>query len=127
MAPEPAGRNRAMVACRNTRWNTWRASAATKLSTITHLGSSLAFKYDRHAVLSFWDGSIGGMQSSSPEINPDFHDYNKLHLLQPIFDVRVTLYDSAIVFDPPIGASEFDNGIRNIINNFTDHFISLAI
>jgi hypothetical protein len=48
-------------------------------------------------------------------------------LLQPIFDVRVTLYDSTITFDPPIGCNEYGNGIRDIINNFTGHFISLAI
>lgn len=74
------------------------------------------------------EGITNGIDSSMTYLAEQISiNYNKLHMLQPIFDVRVCLYDSAITFDPPIGCSEDDNGIRNIINNFTGHFISLAI
>jgi len=35
--------------------------------------------------------------------------------------------ENAIQFDPSITCNESQNGIRDIINNITGHFISLAI
>lgn len=47
--------------------------------------------------------------------------------IQPIFDIKVALSDRCVQFEPSIGCNERQNGIRDIINQITDHFISLAI
>jgi dynein heavy chain len=53
--------------------------------------------------------------------------YNKINGLAPIFQINVCLSDRQISFDPSISQNENGNGIRDIINNITEHFISLAI
>jgi hypothetical protein len=53
--------------------------------------------------------------------------YNKLHGLQPIFDIKVNLQDRKVMFDPTIGSNDRENGIRDIINKIVTDFISLAI
>lgn len=53
--------------------------------------------------------------------------YNKLHNLQPIFEIRVNLQQNKIMFDPTIGSNSRQNGIRDIINKIVADFISLAI
>lgn len=53
--------------------------------------------------------------------------YNKVNGLAPIFQINVCLADRQISFDPSISQNESGNGIRDIINNITEHFISLAI
>ena len=53
--------------------------------------------------------------------------YNKQHGLQPIFDIKVSLQNNKVQYDPSIVANDEGTGIRNIINNITSHFISLAI
>ena len=47
--------------------------------------------------------------------------------MAPIFDIKVALQDREVQFDPSIGCNERQNGIRDIINLFVEHFISLAI
>jgi hypothetical protein len=39
----------------------------------------------------------------------------------------VALQDREVQFDPSIGCNDRQNGIRDIINLITEHFISLAI
>ena len=74
------------------------------------------------------EGITNGIDSSMTYLAEQISiNYNKLHGLTPIFDVKVALSDTSIVFDPPIGITEYGNGIRNIIDNITNHFISLAI
>jgi len=53
--------------------------------------------------------------------------YNKLHGLQPIFDIKVNLQERKVMFDPTIGSNDRDNGIRDIINKIVTDFVSLAI
>lgn len=52
--------------------------------------------------------------------------YNKNHGLQPIFDIKVNLQDSIVMFDPTIDSNDRENGIRDIINKIVTDFISLA-
>ena len=74
------------------------------------------------------EGITNGIDSSMTYVAEQVSiNYNKTHLLQPIFDVKVTLRESTVTFDPPIECSEYGNGIRDIINTITNHFISLAI
>lgn len=44
-----------------------------------------------------------------------------------MFDIKVDLRDREVRFDPPIGTSSRNNGIRDIINKIMNDFISLAI
>jgi hypothetical protein len=54
--------------------------------------------------------------------------YNQNHpFLVPIFDIKVSLADRKVQFDPSICCNENQNGIRDIINTIVEHFISLAI
>lgn len=53
--------------------------------------------------------------------------YNQQHMLAPIFDVKVSLHDRMVAFEPSIVCNENQNGIRDIINTIVEHFISLAI
>lgn len=53
--------------------------------------------------------------------------YNKLNGLAPIFDIKVCLCDNEVQFEPSITCNSRETGIRNIINNIVNHFISLAI
>lgn len=48
-------------------------------------------------------------------------------MLAPIFDIKVSLQDRAVQFDPSISCNERENGIRDIINAIVGQFISLAI
>ena len=74
------------------------------------------------------EGITNGIDSSMTYLAEQISiNYNKLHGLLPIFDVKVTLAENQIVFDPPISTSEYGNGIRNIIENIVNHFIGLAI
>ena len=74
------------------------------------------------------EGITNGIDSSMTYLAEQISiNYNKLHGLLPIFDVKVTLAENQIVFDPPISCSEYGNGIRNIIENIVNHFIGLAI
>jgi dynein heavy chain, axonemal len=52
--------------------------------------------------------------------------YNKDNMLQPIFDIKVTLECSKVEFEPSIVCNERQNGIRDIINKIVDDFISLS-
>ena len=74
------------------------------------------------------EGITNGIDSSMTYVAEQVSiNYNKTHLLQPIFDVKVKLSDSTVIFDPSIECNEYGNGIRDIINAITNHFISLAI
>jgi hypothetical protein len=44
-----------------------------------------------------------------------------------MFDVRVDLVDRGITFDPPVGTTPRDNGIRDIIMKIINDFISISI
>jgi len=46
---------------------------------------------------------------------------------QPIFEIKVDLIDSELQFQPVIGCNDRGNGIRDIINNICNDFISIAI
>jgi dynein heavy chain len=74
------------------------------------------------------EGITNGIDSSmtylAEQIN--FH-YNATHALAPIFDIKVALADRQVQFDPSIECNDRQNGIRDIINSFVEHFISLAI
>lgn len=74
------------------------------------------------------EGITNGIDSSMTFLAEQISiNYNKLNGLLPIFDVKVTLAERQIVFEPPISTSEYGNGIRNIIENIVNHFIALAI
>lgn len=53
--------------------------------------------------------------------------YNQQHMLAPIFDIKVSLSNRNVAFEPSITCNENQNGIRDIINTIVEHFISLAI
>lgn len=53
--------------------------------------------------------------------------YNRTHSLQPMFDIKVDLMDRDVVFDPSIQANSNQNGIRDLLQNIIDDFISISI
>lgn len=54
-------------------------------------------------------------------------NYNKVHALLPMFDVKVDLVDREVTFDPPIGKGSRGNGIQDIITRIQNDFISISI
>jgi len=52
---------------------------------------------------------------------------NAVNMWQPIFEIKVDLIDRELQFQPVIGCNERGNGIRDIINNICNDFISIAI
>lgn len=74
------------------------------------------------------EGITNGINSSMSYLAQQISiSYNKLQGLPPIFDIRVALEDRIVSFEPSIKSNENQNGIRDIINMITGHFISLAI
>lgn len=74
------------------------------------------------------EGITNGINSSMQYLAQQISiPYNKQHGLQPIFDIKVSLQNNKVQYDPSIVANDEGTGIRNIINNITSHFISLAI
>ena len=74
------------------------------------------------------EGITNGINSSMLYLSEQISiQYNKLNNLAPIFDIKVCLTDSEVQFEPSIGCNETGTGIRDIINNILNHFISLAI
>lgn len=74
------------------------------------------------------EGITLGISSSMTDLAQQISiPYNKLQGLAPIFQINVCLQEREIQFDPSISCNENGNGIRDIINNITGHFISLAI
>jgi len=54
--------------------------------------------------------------------------YNKQHpMIPPMFDIKVDLRDREVVFDPSIGCNSKGSGIRDILQNVMNDFISIAI
>lgn len=73
------------------------------------------------------DGITCGINGSMNYLRDQLSiQYNKVHGLQPIFDIKVNLQDRKVTFDPSIGCNERENGIRDIINKIVADFISLA-
>ena len=73
------------------------------------------------------DGITNGINGSMNYLRDQLSiQYNKIHNLQPIFDIKVNLQDRKVTFDPSIGCNERENGIRDIINKIVRDFISLA-
>ena len=74
------------------------------------------------------EGITNGIDSSmtylAEQIN---YQYNVEKGHPPIFDIKVALQDREVQFDPSIGCNDRQNGIRDIINQIVEHFISLAI
>ena len=64
------------------------------------------------------------MQYLSDQINIKL---NLTNMWAPIFDVKVDLLDDELAFQPSIGCNERQSGIRDIINEFVNDFISIAI
>ena len=52
---------------------------------------------------------------------------NRHQNLPPMFDVKVDLVDNEVMFDPPIGETSRENGIKDIINRIIRDFISICI
>jgi len=74
------------------------------------------------------EGITNGINSSMSYLAQQISiSYNKTQGLPPIFDIRVALEDREVSFEPSIKSNENQNGIRDIINTITGHFISLAI
>lgn len=74
------------------------------------------------------EGITNGINSSMSYLAEQISiSYNKTQGLPPIFDIRVALEDREVSFEPSIKSNENQNGIRDIINMITGHFISLAI
>jgi dynein heavy chain len=53
--------------------------------------------------------------------------YNKQNSLPPMFDIKVDLRDREVVFDPSIGCNSRGSGIRDILQNVMNDFISISI
>ena len=74
------------------------------------------------------EGITNGIDSSMTYLAEQISiAYNQHNMLAPIFDIKVSLQDRAVQFDPSIGCNERQNGIRDIISQIVEHFISLAI
>ena len=74
------------------------------------------------------DGITEGIHSSLAYLADQISiPYNKQHGCPPMFDVKVDLRDREVVFDPSIQSNARGNGIRNILQNLIDDFISLSI
>ena len=64
------------------------------------------------------------MQYLSDQINIKM---NVTNMWAPIFDIKVDLLDDELSFQPAIGCNDRQTGIRDIINEFVNDFISIAI
>jgi dynein heavy chain len=64
------------------------------------------------------------MQYLSDQINIKL---NVTNMWAPIFDIKVDLLDDELSFQPAIGCNDRQTGIRDIINEFVNDFISIAI
>lgn len=53
--------------------------------------------------------------------------HNKQHDLQPIFDIKVTMYKREVCFEPSIKSNSSETGIYDLIHKIMRDFISLAI
>ena len=51
---------------------------------------------------------------------------NRKEAHQPMFDIKVKLIDSEVQFDPPIGTTHRNNGIKDIIMKIVNDFISIS-
>ena len=74
------------------------------------------------------EGITNGINSSMLYLAEQISiSYNKINGLAPIFDIKVCLIDNVVEFEPSICCNSRETGIRDIINNIVNHFISLAI
>ena len=46
--------------------------------------------------------------------------------MAPMFDVKVSLYDNEVVFEPPICSTEKGNGVKDIINSVIGDFFFIC-
>jgi len=53
--------------------------------------------------------------------------YNRHHGYPALFDIKVDLQDSDVVFDPTIESNAHENGIRDILQIIVNDFVSIAI
>lgn len=53
-------------------------------------------------------------------------EYNRHNDLQPMFDVKVSLTDDDVAFEPPIKGCSSENGIRDILFRIVEGFISIS-
>lgn len=74
------------------------------------------------------EGITGGINSSMLYLADQISiKYNKMHSFQPLFDVKLDLADRDVVFDPTIKCNDRGNGIRDIIQNIVNDFVSLGV
>jgi len=52
---------------------------------------------------------------------------NRINMWSPIFEIKVDLIDGELDFLPSIESNERNNGIRDILNEISNDFISIAI
>ena len=75
------------------------------------------------------EGITNGINASMNYLKENLSiKYNRDHIpqLQPIFEIKVTLENRKVIFEPSITCNDRENGIRDIINKFITDFISLA-
>jgi len=74
------------------------------------------------------EGITHGINSSMVKLAENISiSYNKQYNLQPIFDIKVNLYDNQVSFEPSIGSNPRANGIRDLIYKIMNDFISISI
>ena len=74
------------------------------------------------------EGITNGINSSMLYLAEQINiAYNKANGLAPIFDIKVCLDGDKVQFEPSIACNSSGTGIRDIINNIVNHFISLSI
>jgi len=69
-------------------------------------------------------GIICSMSFMADQINIAL---NKKEGQQPMFDIKVKLFEKDVQFEPPIGSTHRNNGIRDIIMKIIKDFISISI
>jgi hypothetical protein len=52
---------------------------------------------------------------------------NRVNMWTPIFEIKVDLIEGELDFLPSIDSNERNNGIRDILNEISNDFISIAI
>jgi hypothetical protein len=57
----------------------------------------------------------------------ELHSMDGRKQRSPIFEIGVELHDGDLCFLPSIECNSRENGIRDIINNIVNDFISIAI
>jgi dynein heavy chain len=74
------------------------------------------------------DGMTNGINASMDYLSSQIDiNYTKHNMLSPMFDVKVDLVDRVVTFEPQIGSTKKNSGIKDIIIKIIHDFISISI